>query len=157
MAILLHEAGLLQRTRIYATDLNPQNLERARAGIIPISVMRDYTQNYRRSGGTGEFSEYYTARYDRALIRKDLREPVVFSQHNLVTDGVFNEFQLVLCRNVLIYFKRGLQNHVLTLLHDSLSPLGFLALGTKESLHFTDLRERFETISSAQKIFRRKA
>ena len=157
MAILLHEAGLLNRTRIYATDINPVNLEKAQAGVLPISTIKEYTQNYRRAGGTSDFSEYYTARYDKAIIRKDLRESVVFSQHNLVTDGVFNEFQLILCRNVLIYFKRDLQNKVIRLLYESLGPLGFLALGTKESLMFSEMRGHFDVVNGSQKIFRRQS
>jgi chemotaxis protein methyltransferase CheR len=157
VAILLYEAGLLDRTRIYATDINPANIEKAQAGVLPINTLKEYTQNYRRAGGTGEFSEYYAARYDKAIIRKDLRESVVFSQHNLVTDGVFNEFQLVLCRNVLIYFKRDLQNRVVRLLYDSLSPLGFLALGTKESLMFSETRAQFDVVNGALKIFRRRS
>lgn len=156
MSILLQEAGLLSRAKIYATDLNPANLEKARKGIMPLSQMKEYTQNYQRSGGKEEFSEYYTARYDQAIIRKDLRENILFSQHNLVTDGVFNEFQLICCRNVLIYFNRSLQNKVLGLFYDSLAPLGFMALGIKESLLFSDIQGKFETVSGIHKIFRRK-
>lgn len=156
MAIVLEEAGLLGRARIYATDINPANLDRARKGIMPLLQMKEYTQNYQRSGGKNEFSQYYTARYDQAIIRKDLRENIVFSQHNLVTDGVFNEFQLICCRNVLIYFNRKLQNKVLNLFYDSLAPLGFMALGVKESLLFSDAQSRFDAVSSVHKIFRRK-
>ncbi|WP_234735908.1 CheR family methyltransferase [Tellurirhabdus bombi] len=156
MAILLHEAGLLERTRIYATDINPANLEKARTGIISVQNMRDYTSNYIQSGGKQDFSDYYTARYDNALINKELRKNIVFSQHNLVTDQVFNEFQLVCCRNVLIYFNRVLQNEVFKLFYDSLSPLGYLAIGMKESLLFTDVRNELDVISSTAKIYRRK-
>lgn len=157
MAIMLHEAGLLTRSKIYATDLNPANLEKARKGIIPLKNMKDYTQNYIQAGGKQDFSSYYTARYENAIIRKDLRDRIIFSQHNLVTDNVFNEFQLVCCRNVLIYFNKELQNHVLKLLYDSMVPLAYLTIGTKESLLFSDLRNSFTTISSANKIFRRKS
>lgn len=157
MAILLHEAGLLSRTRIYATDLNPANLDNAQKGILPLSQMKEYTQNYQRSGGKKEFSEYYTARYDQAILRKDLRENIVFLHHNLVTDGVFNEFQLICCRNVLIYFNKDLQNKVLRLFYDSLAPLGFLGLGIKESMLFSDLRNKFDTVQPGTKIFRRKS
>jgi chemotaxis protein methyltransferase CheR len=157
MAILLHEAGLLNRTKIYATDMNMANIEKAATGIIPLSLMKDYTANYQRSGGAEDFSNYYTARYDNAIIRKDLRDSILFSQHNLVTDYVFNEFQLVCCRNVLIYFDKHLQNHVLNLFHQSLAPLGYLALGIKETLLFTDCSNKFEEISSRNKIFRLKA
>ena len=156
MAILLKEEGLLERTRIYATDLNPANLEKARKGIMPLSYMKNYTQNYLLSGGKSDFSEYYTARYGNDIIRKDLLANVLFSQHNLVTDQVFNEFQLICCRNVLIYFNKKLQDKVLRLFYDSLSPLGYLALGIKESLLFSQIRDNFQTVSANNKIFRRK-
>ncbi len=156
MCILLHEAGLLDRTKIYATDINPSNLEKARTGIIGLHNMKDFTTNYINGGGTREFSDYYTARYNHALIKKELRQNVVFSQHNLVTDHVFNEFQLILCRNVMIYFDRKLQHRVIKLFHDSLAPLGFMALGIKESLLFSDLREKFEATDLPTRIFRRK-
>lgn len=155
MAILFHEAGLLQRTRIYATDINPVNLEKARKGIVPLDVMKDYTLNYIKSGGVNDFASYYTARYNNALINKELRKNIVFSQHNLVTDHGFNEFQLICCRNVMIYFNKDLQNRVINLFHDSLSNLGYLALGTKESLIFTNIKNEFEAIDHNQKIFRR--
>jgi chemotaxis protein methyltransferase CheR len=155
MCILLHEAGLLKRTRIYATDINPSNIEKAKSGIMPLEVMKEYTRNYIQSGGESDFSSYYTARYKNAIIRKDLREQIVFSQHNLVTDGVFNEFQLICCRNVMIYFNRDLQNRVINLFNDSLSMFGFLALGIKESLLFTNVRDNFEVINKQQKIFKK--
>lgn len=155
MAIMLHEAGLLTRSRIYATDINPTNLERAAQGIIPISRMKEHTQNYLLSGGTREFSDYYTARYDNAIIHRELRSHIVFSQHNLVTDAAFNRFQLVCCRNVLIYFSKPLQNRVLRLFHDSLQRLGYLALGSKESLMSSEVQKEFEPINAANKIFRR--
>lgn len=156
LAILLHEMNLLKRCIIYATDLNPVNIEKARKGMVDVKFMKEYTQNYIKSGGKEDFSSYYTARYDNALIRKDIREKIVFSQHNLVVDGAFNEFQLICCRNVLIYFNRVLQNHVLHLFYNSLAPLGYLALGIKESLLFTDEKNKFETVAEQVKIFRRK-
>jgi chemotaxis protein methyltransferase CheR len=155
MAILLQEAGLLSRCRIYATDINPANIEKSKKGILPLEVMKDYVSNYIKAGGQNDFASYYTAKYDNAIIRKDLRQNIVFSQHNLVTDQVFNEFQLICCRNVMIYFNRQLQNKVIHLFHDSLSTFGFLALGIKESLAFTDIKNRFEIISMHEKIFRR--
>lgn len=155
MAILLQEAGLLERCRIYATDLNPANLERARQGFVSLHLMRDYTLNYQQAGGTADFSAYYTARYDHAIIHRHLRNSILFAQHNLVTDRVFNEFQLICCRNVLIYFNKDLQNHVIRLFHESLATLGYLAIGSKESLLFTDVRSQFEVISADTKIFRR--
>lgn len=156
MAILFHEAGLLQRTRIYATDINPAILAKAKKGIIPLDVMKDYTANYIKSGGVNDFASYYTARYNNAIINKEIRKNIVFLQHNLVTDGGFNEFQLICCRNVMIYFNKQLQNRVVTLLHDNLSSLGYLALGTKESLIFTTLKNEFDIVDMQQKIFRRK-
>lgn len=156
MAILLQEAGLLSRTRLYATDLNPVNLEKARQGIIPLKQIKDYTTNYIKSGGQNDFSSYYTAQYDNAIIRKEYREYVVFAQHNLAVDQVFNEFQLICCRNVMIYFNHELQNRAIHLFHDSLSPLGYLALGIKESLLFTDIKQQFESVNSATRIYRRK-
>jgi chemotaxis protein methyltransferase CheR len=155
MAILLKECGLLERSRIYATDLNVDNLRRAQEGIMPISQMKYYTHNYIATGGKRDFSDYYTARYDHAILLKELRKRITFSQHNLVTDSRFNSFQLICCRNVLIYFNRQLQNRVINLFHDSLLPLGYLALGSKESLLFTDKREQFETVDLTQKLFRR--
>ena len=157
MAIILHEAGLLERTKIYATDMNMANIEKAASGIIPMARMKEYTANYQAIGGNSDFSNYYTARYDNALISKDLRKNILFSQHNLVTDYVFNEFQLICCRNVMIYFNKQLQNHVVNLFRQSLSPLGYLALGTKESLLFTDCKDSFETVNAKNKIYRLKS
>ena len=156
MAILLKEAGLLDRTRIYATDLNPANLEKARRGMMPLNAMKEYTANYLRSGGTEDFSSYYEAKRDHVILDSSLLKNVLFSQHNLVTDQVFNEFQLICCRNVLIYFNKTLQNRVLHLFYDSLVPLGYMALGMKESLLFMDVRPKFDTIKDDAKIFRRK-
>ncbi|MFD2933749.1 CheR family methyltransferase [Spirosoma flavum] len=155
MAIMLKEANLLDRCRIYATDINPTNLEKARQGLVPLHYMNEYALNYRQAGGTGDFSTYYSTHHDHAIMHKSFRDSILFVQHNLVTDRVFNEFQLVCCRNVLIYFNKDLQNHVIRLFHDSLSSLGYLAIGPRESLLFTDLRAQFETVSSDAKIFRR--
>lgn len=156
LAIVLYELGLLGRAKIYATDLSPSCIEKASSGIISATHMRDYTQNYIQAGGKNDFSAYYTAKYDNAIINKELRKDIIFSQHNLVTDAAFNEFHMVCCRNVLIYFNRELQNDVIKLFYDSLSPLGYLWLGTKESLLFTDVRNSFETVSMENKIYRRK-
>lgn len=154
MVILLHEAGLLQRSRLYATDVNLLNLEKAKKGILPLEVMKDYTNNYIQSGGVQDFSSYYTARYKQVIIDKDLRSNIIFAQHNLVADQVFNEFQLIFCRNVLIYFNNDLQNKVARLFYDSLTPLGYLALGSKETMHYTLLNKDFEAVDK-QKIYRR--
>jgi len=154
MAIMLKEAGLLHRSRIYATDISTEMLDRAGAGIIPLHAMKDNTANYISAGGTEDFSEYYSARYDYAIISQDIRRQIIFSQHNLVTDYVFNEFQLVCCRNVLIYFNRSLQDDVIGLLTQSLAPLGFLAIGLKESLQFTSHYAKYATVDAQNKIFR---
>jgi len=156
MAILLQEAGLLGRARIYATDLNLANLERAQAGIVPVTAMKQNTQNYIQSGGQADFSDYYTVRYDNVIFKKELREHITYSQHNLVTDGSFNEFQLICCRNVFIYFRRELQAQVLQLFLQSLSPHGYLALGSKESIHAAEIRRQFETVHLQQRIYRYK-
>lgn len=154
LAILLHECGLLERSRIYATDINSQVLNRARAGIFDLRYMKDYTLNYIAAGGTGNFSDYYTAKYDQAIFKKELKEHMIFSIHNLVADKSFNEFNLILCRNVLIYFNDHLQNQVISLFSESLCPFGYLALGSKESLLFYRDRDRYETISTMSKLFK---
>lgn len=156
MTILLQEAGLLERCRIYATDLNTVSLRKAEKAQIPLKCMKDYTQNYLLSGGREDFSNYYTADNEHAVIQPALRRNIVFFQHNLVTDQAFNEFQLICCRNVFIYFNRQLQDRVLRLFADSMAPLGYLALGLKESMMFSEESTRFEGVSSAHKIFRRK-
>jgi chemotaxis protein methyltransferase CheR len=156
LAILLHEENLLNRCLIYATDLNTVNLAKAETGIIPLGNMKEYAQHYYETGGKYNFADYYTAKYDHALINKDLRKNILFSHHNLVTDSVFNEFQLIVCRNVLIYFDPELQNKVLNLLYNSLSPFGYLAIGMKESLLFTDLSSKFENVLPSVRIFKRR-
>jgi chemotaxis protein methyltransferase CheR len=155
LAILLTEAGLYERTRIYATDINAVVLAQAKEGVFPLDRMREYTENYIRAGGTRSFSEYYLAGYDGALFDRTLTENVVWAQHNLVQDGAFNEFNVILCRNVMIYFDHALQNRVHTLLYDSLARLGTLCLGDKESIRFTELEQRYEELDSSAKIYRR--
>lgn len=155
MAILLQEANLLHKSRIYATDINPAVLDTAREGIFPLTQMKAWSENYILAGGKRDFSSYYTANYDRAKFDSALAERFVLSTHNLVSDRSFNEFQLILCRNVLIYFDKPLQEKVLTLFDESLESLGFLALGTKETLKFTPLAERFQQVERDQKIWRK--
>lgn len=155
MAILLEEEGLYERSRLYATDMNAEALDRARTGIFPISRMREYTMNYQQAGGARSFSEYYTARYGGALFHARLRDNVLFAQHNLATDTSFSEFTVILCRNVLIYFDRELKERTLRLFRDSLSPLGFLCLGRRESLRFTRVEDEFSEIEPKERIFRR--
>lgn len=154
MAIMLHEAGLLSRCRIYATDVNAGNIEKAASGIVPLSKMRLYTANYLQAGGKADFSAYYTARYDSAIINRELRRNISCSVHNLATDDVFNSFQLICCRNVLIYFKRSLQNRALGLFARSLDAGGYLALGSKEALGITSYQKQFGTVSGDWKIFK---
>lgn len=154
MAILLKEANLFHKSLLYATDLNPQVLEKARKGIFPLSQMKQYSENYIQSGGTNEFSKYYTANYDKAKFDEGLREKMIFSTHNLVSDRSFNEFQLILCRNVLIYFDKDLQAKVFDLFEQSLDNLGYLALGSKETLRFSSIISRFRKIDK-EKIWRK--
>ncbi len=155
LAILLHEEGLLERARIYATDMNDAVLERARTGIFPIDHMKDNTANYVRAGGTAAFSDYYLARYEGALFHRFLSEQIIFARHNLVTDGAFNEFHVVICRNVMIYFDGNLQTRVHGLFHDSLVRKGVLALGAKESLRFTPFEDRYQDLDRTWRIYRK--
>jgi chemotaxis protein methyltransferase CheR len=155
LAILLTEEGLYERTRIYATDINEMVLERAREGVFPLEKMREYTENYIRAGGTRSFSEYYLAKYEGALFERTLTENVVWAPHNLVQDRSFNEFNLILCRNVMIYFDRPLQNRVHQLFYDSLERFGILALGHKESIRFTGFEQRYEELDAQEKLYRR--
>lgn len=153
LAILLKEEGLLGRSLIYATDINQHSLHLAKTGIFPMDLMKTYTENYLKSGGQKEFSEYYLAQYNAALFDRSLRNNVVFAPHNLATDQSFNEFHLILCRNVLIYFNHELQNKVMNLFYESLCNFGILGLGTKESLLFTDKQHRFDAIDKKQKVY----
>jgi len=157
MAILLREEGLYDRSRVYATDLNEVVLQRAKEGIYPLAKMQEYTTNYLRAGGQRSFSEYYTAKYDGALFAPALTENVVFSQHNLVTDRSFSEFNVILCRNVMIYFDKDLRNRVLGLFHESLVTFGVLALGRKETLKFSDHEGRYELLDGAERLYRKVA
>ena len=155
MAILLEEEGLYDRARLYATDINDVVLQRARQGIFPLDRMQEYTENYLRAGGKRSFSEYYTAKYDGALFSPSLTRNIVFSQHNLVTDRSFSEFHVIFCRNVLIYFDKALQNRVHSLFYDSLVMLGILALGSKESLKFSQYEPCYEKLSLTEKLYRK--
>ncbi|WP_423823912.1 protein-glutamate O-methyltransferase CheR [Salinisphaera sp. SPP-AMP-43] len=156
MAILAEEAGLLSRCRFYATDINDQALARAAEGIFTAPRIADFARNYERAGGQAEFADYYRSRYDLVCMRRALRERVVFAHHNLVTDGVFAETHLIMCRNVLIYFSQDLKERVLRLFADSLVRGGYLVLGTRETLQFSAVADRFETVSEAHRIYRLK-
>jgi chemotaxis protein methyltransferase CheR len=156
LAILLKEEGLYKRCRIYATDFNEKVIKKARNGIFPIGNMKEYTKNHKKAGGHVPFVDYYTARYNNAIMDSSLKENIVFTDHNLVTDGVFNEMELILCRNVLIYFNRNLQNSVLKLMKDSLRGGGFLCLGSKESVRFSECSDYFKDMVGKEKIYRKK-
>jgi chemotaxis protein methyltransferase CheR len=154
LAILLEEAGLLDRVQIYGTDINTEALGRAREAIYPLDAVRRAEENYRRAGGTRALSDYYVAQYGRARMAQRLQRSMVFSQHNLATDAAFGEMQFILCRNVLIYFNRELQERVLGLFAASLAHRGFLALGAKESLGTHEASQRFSTVDAAARLFR---
>jgi chemotaxis protein methyltransferase CheR len=155
MAILLQEEGLYERSRIYATDINEAVLQRAKDGIFPLSSMQENTANYISAGGKGTFSGYYTARYDYALFRPSLRENVVFAQHNLVTDASFNHFNVIFCRNVLIYFNNQLQDRVQELFLNSMELFGILGLGKKETIRYTAVADHYEELDAVERLYRR--
>ncbi|HEV7746674.1 MAG TPA: protein-glutamate O-methyltransferase CheR [Pyrinomonadaceae bacterium] len=157
LAILLQEEGLYPKCRIYATDISQAILRRAREGIFPLAAMREYTANYHQAGGVNEFSDYYTAHYDSVMFSASLKNNLVFSEHNLATDGSFNEFQVILCRNVMIYFNKELQARVHNLLYDSLSMFGVFGLGNKESLKFTPRAESYNHLNGTDKLYRKVA
>jgi chemotaxis protein methyltransferase CheR len=155
LSILLQEEGIYDRTRIYATDINEAVLERAREGVFPLEKMQEYTENYIRAGGMRSFSEYYLAKYEGALFDRTLTDHVVWAPHNLVQDRSFNTFNVILCRNVMIYFDRTLQTHVHRLFYDSLERLGILALGRKESIRFTGVESAYEELNVQEKLYRK--
>ncbi len=155
MAILLQEEGLYDRCRIYATDMNELVLKTAKNGIFPLKAMQEYTQLYHQAGGKKAFSEYYTAAYENAIFRSSLKENIVFAHHNLATDTSFNEFNVILCRNVLIYFNSHLQARVHKLFYESLAMFGVLGLGHQESLIFTPYEKHYEPIEISEKLYRR--
>lgn len=157
LAILLQEEGLLERSLIYATDINPGSLEAARRGVFALERMRLYTENYQKAGGKRAFSDYYTAAYDGALFDRALVENVTFADHSLATDSVFSETHFVSCRNVLIYFNRKLQDRVLGLFHESLCYRGFLGLGSKESIEFSSYAGRFDVLARRERLYRKSA
>ncbi len=155
MAILLYEANLLHKSLIYATDINPGVLEKARQGYFSLDNMKQYSENYIQSGGQKDFSSYYTAKYGRAKFNESLTEKMIFATHNLVADRSFNEFQVIFCRNVLIYFDKQLQERIFSLFNESLEPLGFLALGAKETLKFSSVIKKFKQIKTNEKIWKK--
>jgi chemotaxis protein methyltransferase CheR len=155
MAILLLEEGLKGRFRIYATDINEEVIRKAQEGIYPLKEMQLFTKSYQQAGGTGSFSDYYTARYNHAILSPSLRENIVFAVHNLAVDADFGEMNLILCRNVMIYFKQPLKEKVLGLFDSSLVQGGYLCLGTKESLYQRQISDRYEAITARMQIYRK--
>ncbi len=156
MAILLKEEGLYNKTQIYATDFNPLIIRQAKEGLYPVSRMKEFTMNYQRAGGKASFSDYYTASAESAKLLDLLKKNIVFATHNLVTDSVFAEVNMVVCRNVLIYFDRRLQDKVIGLFADSLSGGGILCLGSKENLQFSGYYGNFDTVVSSERIYSKK-
>ena len=155
LAILLAEEGLADRVRIYATDINQSVIEQARLGVFPLDKMQEYTQNYIRAGGTRSFSEYYVARYDGARFAQELVDGVVFAQHNLASDAAFNEFQVITCRNVMIYFAQPLQQRVHELFYESLAMFGVLALGQKETIRFSPHERAYEELDAEERLYKK--
>lgn len=156
MAILLKEEGLYERTQIYATDFNQVALQKAKDGIYPIDQAKEFSVNYQKAGGKFSLGDYYMARNDSVLMDPSLRERVVFADHNLVTDGVFGQMNMIICRNVIIYFDRELQNKVIRLFMESLLPKGFLCMGQKESLVFSEYVDQLVVVDEKEKIFQKK-
>jgi chemotaxis protein methyltransferase CheR len=155
LAILLEEEGLYDRCRVYATDISDTILDHARQGVFPVRAMRDHTRAYLAAGGANDFSSYYVADHEFAVLRSSLRRQIVFSQHNLVCDSAFNEFQLIICRNVLLYFDPTLRERALNLFDSSLSNFGILVLGKKESLRFTDYARSYQELQDGARIYRK--
>ncbi|MFD1775220.1 CheR family methyltransferase [Paenibacillus rhizophilus] len=155
MAILLQEEGLYDKARIYATDMNNRSLQQAKEGVYEISKMKQYTKNYLEAGGKHAFSKYYTAKYNSVIFQPDLRKNIIFAEHNLATDTSFNEFNVIFCRNVMIYFNDELRDHVHGLFCESLSRFGVLVLGAKESIHFTRYSDSYEPLDRVEKIYRK--
>lgn len=155
MAILLKEEDLYDRARIYATDISRDVLRRAKDGIFPLAAMQEYTRDYQRAGGTRQFSDYYTAGYDSVAFHDNLKENLLFSEHNLVTDSSFNEFNVVLCRNVMIYFNKSLQARVHDLIYESLAMFGVLGLGDKETIRFSPHEIAYDEIDGRDRLYRK--
>lgn len=156
MAILLKEEGLYDRAQIYATDFNNESLDKAKEGIYPLHKMKSFSANYSKTNPKGSLSDWYHAKYSLGRMSDALRERITFANHNLVTDGVFGEMNVIICRNVLIYFEKLLQNRVLSLFRDSLCHRGFLCLGTKESLQFSEVVDEFEEVAKRERVFRKR-
>jgi chemotaxis protein methyltransferase CheR len=157
MAILLQEEELYSKTKIYATDICEAVLQKAKRGVIPLERMQEYTKNYHRAGGACAFSEYYTVKNNEVFFNPRLKEHIIFAQHNLATDHSFNEFHVIICRNVTIYFNKLLQERVYDLFHDSLSVNGFLGLGDKEAIKYSKMACFYSEVDKEQKIYMKEA
>jgi chemotaxis protein methyltransferase CheR len=155
LAILLNEAGLRKKAFIYGTDINTEVLKEARKGIYSLRKIKSYVENYQLTGLSGSITDHFTILYDAASIHNELKQNTLFSVHNLVSDGVFNEFQLISCRNVFIYFEIKLQEHILDLFYKSLAPLGFLCLGTKETIRSDYFKKKFKVINQKENIYQK--
>ena len=155
MAILLKEAGLYEKVLIYATDFDEKVLIKAKQGVYHVGKLKEFTKNYKDSGGLESFSDYYSARYDFALIDRSLKKNIHFSNHNLVTDGVFGEMDIIVCRNVLIYFSNELQEKIFKLFYNSLSQGGFLCLGSKESVKSSRYSGSFKEMDPKEKVYQK--
>jgi chemotaxis protein methyltransferase CheR len=156
MAIVLREEGIYDRTTIYGTDFNDSALARAKEGVYPTASIQEGTRNYQQAGGIASFSDYYHARYDAAAIDRSLKQRITFANHNLVSDAVFGEMQLIFCRNVLIYFDRDLQDRVLGLFTESLVHGGFLCLGTKEDLRFSTVADHYKELNRKARLYKKR-
>lgn len=155
MAILMQEEGLYDRCRLYATDIDEGALRTAKDGIFSLHAMRKYTSNYIAAGGNASFSDYYTAKYNSAILNANLKKNIVFANHNLVSDGSFNEFHVILCRNVLIFFNERLQARVQSLFHQSLAMFGYLGLGSKETLDLGGSRGSYLEVDAKHRLYRK--
>lgn len=156
LAILLKEEGLYERCCLYATDIDDHSIGKAREAIYPMKNIQEYTSGYNKAGGQSSFSDYYTAKYDFAILKNHLKKNIVFTNHNLASDAVFGEMDLVICRNVLIYFDRKLQDRAFGLFKESLCPKGVLCLGAKETIRVSQYSDVFEDIVASQRIYRKK-
>ncbi|MGB8645999.1 MAG: protein-glutamate O-methyltransferase CheR [Anaerolineae bacterium] len=156
LAILLKEEGVYERAKIFATDFNDAALKRAQDGIYPLKDIQQYTLNYQKAGGRQSFADYYHAEYRSAILDSAIKPNITFANHNLVTDSDFGESQLIFCRNVLIYFDRALQNRVLRVLASSLGNGGFLCLGAKETIDYSEVADQFTVVDAAEKIYRKR-
>ena len=154
MAIMLHEADILHKSLLYSTDINPAVLASANAGVLPVSKVAQYADNYTQSGGVGEFSSYYKTRGADVVFIDELRRNTVFAHHNLVSDPSHNKFHLIMCRNVLIYFDKPLQDRVLGIFHNCLESPAFLAIGSKETLRFSGVEKKFKQLTEEEKVYR---